>query len=121
MCKVNDGRGCLLNEGPVKEVCVCKEILVGNFGGCGDLFVYACSRRWFMWLVVYCVWGVQGKYCCHEGLCRVFGWGMDKLRYTFFYMVMLYLRGVHGPAKSVWAGYLQKLLSTSVWKLMWYS
>ena len=44
VCKVNDGRRCLLNEGPVKEVCACKEILGGNFGGCGDLFVYACSE-----------------------------------------------------------------------------
>ena len=34
-----------LYEGPVIEVCACKEILGRNFGGCRDLFVYACSKK----------------------------------------------------------------------------
>ena len=57
---------------------------------------------------------------------------IDKLRYIFFYMVMLCLGGVHGPAKSVWAGYLQKLLiqlsgsyrGATIWCILlvyWYS
>ena len=43
------------------EVCACKETLGGNFGGYRGLFVYACSKQWawFIWLVVYYVWGVK--------------------------------------------------------------
>ena len=36
---------------------------------------------------------------------------MNKIRYNFFYMVILCLGGVHGPAKSVWAG----LSTEAIW------
>ena len=60
--KENGERGYMLTEGPVMEVFACKDILGAQFGGCGDLFVYACSRKWawHMWLVVLCI-GVQGS------------------------------------------------------------
>ena len=90
------------------EVRACKEILGGNVGG--DLFVYACSRKWawHMWLVVLCM-GVQGSTVAMRDCVRCLGGVMDKVRCIFFYMAMLCL-GVHGPAKPRWAGYLQKLL-----------
>ena len=59
-------------------------------------------------LVVLCV-GVQGSTVAMRDCVRCLGGVMDKARCIFFYMVMLCL-GVHGPAKSWWAGYLQKLL-----------
>ena len=79
-----------------------------NFGGCGNLFVYACSRKWacYMWLIVLCI-GVQEKYCCYEGICRAFGvWFMDKVRCIFLWSCYVEVSG--GPAKSMWAGYLEK-------------
>ena len=37
---------------------------------------------------------------------------MNKVRYIFFYMVILCLGGVHGPAKSVWAGLSTEAIGT---------
>ena len=46
VCKVDGDKSYMLIEGPVMEVCACIEILGENFSGCGDVFVFACSRKW---------------------------------------------------------------------------
>ena len=109
-CKVNGDRGYMLSEGPVMEVCACKEILGRKCGGCGDLFVYAYCRKWVwhMWLVVLCM-GVEGCTVAMRDCAKCLGGVMDKVRCIFIHMVMLCL-GVCGPVKSMWAGYLQSYL-----------